>query len=261
VTQDEPNGPAAAGVDGPRRLEGRRAVVTGGAGGIGLATARRFAAEGARVLLWDVDPEAAERALAEAPEVEGAILADVGDAAEVARGFGEVDARLGGIDVLVANAGISRRAPVLEISPRDWELVLQTNLGGAFFPSQQAARRMMASPGGGTIAMTASTNGITGHPLYAGYNASKAGVIMLARTMALELAPKVRVNAVCPGYVLTPMQRAEYTPEMLREVDRSIPLGRHATPEEVAGLFAYLCSDEAAYVTGQAVVIDGGELA
>jgi 3-oxoacyl-[acyl-carrier protein] reductase len=179
---------------------------------------------------------------------------------QVERSFGRVDDLLGGVDVLVANAGISIRAPFLEIRAEDWRRVLDVNLTGVFHCAQQAARRMVAA-GGGTILMTASTNGLTGHPLYAGYNASKAGVIQLARTLALELAPAVRVNAVCPGYVLTPMQQAEYTPEMLAEVDAGIPLGRHARPEEVAALFAFLASDESAYLTGTTISIDGGETA
>jgi NAD(P)-dependent dehydrogenase (short-subunit alcohol dehydrogenase family) len=107
----------------------------------------------------------------------------------------------------------------------------------------------------------ASTNGLLGYPYYADYNASKAGVIELTRSMALELAPRIRVVAVCPGYVMTPMQEAEYTPEMLAEVNQKIPLGRHAKPEEVAALFAFLCSEEAAYITGGCYVIDGGETA
>ncbi len=192
--------------------------------------------------------------------LEAALLCDVADAAQVERAFGRVDDLLGGVDVLVANAGISVRAPFLEIREEDWRRVLDVNLTGVFLCAQQAARRMVDA-GGGTILMTASTNGLSGHPFYADYNASKAGVILLARTMALELAPAVRVNAVCPGYVLTPMQQAEYTPELLAEVDASIPLGRHARPEEVAALFAFLASEESAYLTGTTISIDGGETA
>jgi NAD(P)-dependent dehydrogenase (short-subunit alcohol dehydrogenase family) len=194
------------------------------------------------------------------PELAGALLCDVADWAQVDRAFARVDDLLGGVDVLVANAGISVRRPFLEIREADWRRVLDVNLTGAFLCAQQAARRMTAADGG-TILFTASTNGLTGHPLYADYNASKAGVILLARTLALELAPSVRVNAVCPGYVLTPMQEAEYTAEMLAEVDASIPLGRHARPEEIAALFAFLASDEGAYVTGAAITADGGEIA
>jgi NAD(P)-dependent dehydrogenase (short-subunit alcohol dehydrogenase family) len=113
----------------------------------------------------------------------------------------------------------------------------------------------------GAILMTASTNGLSGHANYADYNASKAGVILLARTMARELAPRIRVNAVCPGYVLTPMQKAEYTDDMLAAVNAQIPLQRHAAPEEIAALFAFLASDDAAYITGAAIAIDGGETA
>ena len=119
----------------------------------------------------------------------------------------------------------------------------------------------MVNHEGGVILNTASTNGIMGYPFYADYNASKAGLISLTKSMALELAPRVRVNAVAPGYVLTPMQRSEYSDEMLAAVDAKIPLGRHARPEEIAGLFAYLASDDAAYITGQVFPIDGGELA
>lgn len=194
------------------------------------------------------------------PGLEAALLCDVADAVDVERAFARVDGLLGGVDVLVANAGISVRRPFLEIREEDWRRVLDVNLTGVFHCAQQAARRMVAA-GGGVILMTASTNGLSGHPLYADYNASKAGVILLARTLARELAPAVRVNAVCPGYVLTPMQEAEYTPEMLADVDAGIPLGRHARPQEVAALFAFLASDESAYVTGATLAIDGGETA
>jgi NAD(P)-dependent dehydrogenase (short-subunit alcohol dehydrogenase family) len=119
----------------------------------------------------------------------------------------------------------------------------------------------MTAGNGGVILNTASTNGIMGYPYYADYNASKAGVIELTRSMALELAPKVRVNALAPGYVLTPMQKAEYTKEMLEEVNRKLPMRRHADPNEIAGFFAFLASDEATYLTGHVYIMDGGEIA
>lgn len=233
------------------RLRGKRVVVTGGTSGIGAATCRRFVAEGARVVAVSLGPE---------EEVDGLVAvvhADVSEPGRVADAFAEVDRVLGGLDVLVANAGISIRRSFLDITPDEWQRVLAVNLGGVFYCAQQAARRMEE----GVILVTASTNGIVGQPLYADYNAAKAGVIALSKTMALELAPRIRVNAVCPGYVLTPMQEAEYTPEMRAAIDRRIPLGRHATPDDVAGLFAFLASDDGAYLTGATVAIDGGETA
>jgi len=237
-----------------RGLEGKRVVVTGGTSGIGAATSRRFLEEGARVVSIALAGEEP------VPGLAAALEADVADERQVAAAFEAVDELLGGVDVLVANAGISVRHPFLEIAPEEWRRVLAVNLEGTFHCAQAAARRMVAADGG-VILMTASTNGLVGHPLYADYNASKAGVIALARTMALELAPTVRVNAVCPGYVLTAMQEAEYTPEMLRAIDARIPLGRHARPEEVAALFAFLASDDGAYLTGLAIAVDGGETA
>ena len=242
-----------------RGLEGKRVVVTGGTSGIGEATSRRFLDEGARVVAIAAGDEEVATAPDRVPGL-SALRADVADRGAVRDAFTRVDEELGGLDVLVANAGISIRKRFLEIEEPDWRRVLDVNLTGVFFCAQEAARRMVES-GGGVILMTASTNGLTGHPLYADYNASKAGVILLARTMALELAPAVRVNAVCPGYVLTPMQRAEYSDEMLAEVNAAIPLERHASPDEIAALFAFLASDDGAYFTGAVITVDGGETA
>lgn len=251
---------------GMQGLEGSRVVVTGGSSGIGEATARRFLAEGAHVAVIALPDDALRDVRKRLPGLAGGFPADVADRAQVEAAFGEVDRVLGGVDVLVANAGVSIRRRFLDIGPEDWRRVQAVNLDGTFYCAQEAARRMTAPgedglPGGGVILITASTNALVGHPLYADYNASKAALLALTRTMALELAPHVRVNAVCPGYVLTPMQHAEYTPELLAAVDRRLPLGRHASPDEIGALFAFLASDEAAYITGAAIPIDGGETA
>ena len=184
------------------------------------------------------------------------VRVDVSDGDAVRDAFED----LGPVDVVVSNAGVSERGLALDIDERRWRRVLDTNLLGVFNVAQAAGRGMLDA-GGGVILNTASTNGYVGHPYYADYNASKAGVIELTRTLALEWAPTVRVNAVCPGYVLTPMQEAEYTPEMLAQVDAKIPLRRHARPEEIAAVYAFLASDDAAYITGAAITVDGGETA
>ncbi len=241
-------------------LKDKRAVITGGASGIGLATAKRFLKEGSKVIIIDVNKEALDKVLLDNPSLDGGVRADVSNLEDVSRAFKEVDKLMGGIDVLISNVGISLRRSFLETSYEEWNRVLSVNLDGMFLCAKEAIKRMKMQRSG-VILFTASTNGIEGHPLYAAYNASKAGVILLAKTLALEFAPWLRVNAVCPGYVLTPMQKAEYTPEMMEEVNKTIPLRRHAKPEEVAALFAFLSSSEAEYITGQCIVIDGGETA
>ena len=245
-----------------RGLKDKRVLITGGAGGIGAATAARFLQEGSRVIVLDCDASALERlgAVGALAELTGAILADVSDPASVERAFEELDRLVGGIDVLINNAGISLRHSALDISPDDWRRVIEVNLHGVFFVAQAAARRMLADRGGVILNM-GSTNALMGYPYYADYNASKAGVVELTRTLALELAPRVRVNAVCPGFILTPMQEAEYTPEMRRTFASKIPLARLGRPEDVAALFSFLASDDAGFITGQCFVIVGGEIA
>jgi len=242
-----------------RGLTYKRVLITGGASGIGAATAARFVEEGARVAVLDRDAEGCERIRRELPNTVIAV-ADVSDYAPVQAAFAAIQRELGGLDVVINNAGISIRHNFLDITPEEWNRVMAVNLTGVFYVAQTAARYMLEHTGGVILNM-ASTNGMVGHPYYADYNATKAGVIALTKSMALELAPKVRVNAVAPGYVLTPMQRAEYTDAMLEAVNQKIPLRRHAQPEEIAALCAFLASDEAAYLTGQVYVIDGGEIA
>ena len=241
-------------------LKDKRVLITGGASGIGAATAARFLEEGSRVCVLDRDERACGQIRRELPAIAETIIADVTDLMQVEAAFAEAIRIMDGVDVLINNAGISIRHKFLDITPEEWEKVISVNLTGVFYVAQTAARHMWER-GSGVILQTASTNGVMGYPFYADYNATKAGVIELTRSMALELAPKVRVCAIAPGYVLTPMQRAEYSDAMLEEVNQKIPLRRHAKPEEIAGLFAYLASDDAAFATGHVFTMDGGETA
>ena len=243
-----------------RGLKDKRVLITGGASGIGAATAARFLEEGSAVSVLDRDPKGRDQIEKQLPGLAGTVAADVSDLKQAQAAFAEAVRLMGGVDVLINNAGISIRHNFLDITPGEWDKVIAVNLTGVFYMAQTAAKHMWER-GSGVILQTASTNGIMGYPYYADYNATKAGVIELTRSMALELAPKVRVCAVAPGYVLTPMQRAEYTDEMLDEVNRKIPLRRHAKPEEIAALFAFLASDDAAYMTGHVYTIDGAETA
>jgi len=243
-----------------RGLKGKRVLITGGASGIGAATAARFLEESSVVCVLDRNAKGNETIRKQLPGLTGALDADVSNLEQVDAAFAAVVRIMGGVDVLINNAGISIRHDFLKITPEEWDKVIAVNLTGVFYMAQTAARHMWQR-GSGVILQTASTNGLVGQPFYADYNATKAGVIELTRTMALELAPKVRVCAVAPGYVLTPMQRAEYTDAMLDEVNQKIPMRRHAKPEEIAALFAFLASDDAAYMSGHVYTIDGAETA
>ncbi|HEX3351181.1 MAG TPA: SDR family oxidoreductase [Terriglobales bacterium] len=243
-----------------RGLKNKRVLITGGASGIGAATAARFLEEGSVVVVLDRDTEGRKQIQQQLPKLAGTVNADVSNLKQVEAAFAEAVKMMGGVDVLINNAGISIRHNFLDITPEEWDKIMAVNLTGVFYVAQTAAKHMWKQ-GSGIILQTASTNGLVGQPFYADYNATKAGVIELTKSMALELAPKIRVCAVAPGYVLTPMQRAEYSDQMLEEVNRKIPLRRHAQPEEIAALFAFLASDDAAYMTGHVYTIDGAETA
>ncbi|GAA4926071.1 SDR family NAD(P)-dependent oxidoreductase [Actinoplanes utahensis] len=241
-----------------RGLTDKRVLVTGGASGIGQATVQRFVEEGAAVAIFDRDSRALEKTLAEIPQVAKGVTVDVSDDRAVAEAFRELDEVFPAIDILINNAGISvRHESFRSITPAQWRQVLNTNLNGAFYVASETVRRMDH----GVVINQSSINGLAAFPHYADYNASKAALLALSRTMAVELAPQIRVIALCPGAVLTPMQRAEYTDEMFQQVNDNIPLGRHADPEEIARFLAFLASDDARFITGQHYIIDGGETA
>ncbi|WP_432050861.1 SDR family NAD(P)-dependent oxidoreductase, partial [Verrucosispora sp. NA02020] len=228
--------------------------ISGASSGIGWATAQRFAAGGDRVFNLDVQAPADPQN----PAVQW-IETDVADWSAVRDAVTQV-AETAPIDVVIANAGISVRHGVLDLSEADARRVIDVNLLGVL-GLWQAAARVMVRQRAGVLLATASVNGARGYPLYADYNATKAGIVALCRTFALELSPWIRVACVSPGAVLTPMQLAEYTPAMLDEVNAKIPAGRHASPDEIAAAFHYLASPEASFLTGQELVIDGAETA
>ena len=238
-------------------LKDKRVVVTGGASGIGYVTVSRFINEGSMVVILDSDQEALDNAQSQLPLLTGGICADVSSPDEIEAAFKQVDEILGGIDILISNAGISVRQPFTKIDYDQWSKVLRTNLDGMFLCAKAAIKRMKPQQSG-VILFTASTSGLAANPNYADYSASKAAVINLAKTIAWECAPWLRINSVCPGYVMTPMQKAEYTAEMIDEVNSHIPMGRHGDPDEVAAVFAFLASSEASYITGTAIIVDGG---
>jgi glucose 1-dehydrogenase len=246
-------------------LEGRRALVTGASTGIGRATALRLGEEGARVTVnYRSERERADaEAVAARIDPTGArvctVQADVGVEADVVRMVGECCERFGGLDLLVNNAGIESRAPTLEMSLEVWEQILRTNLTGAFLCMREAGR-LMAAERRGVIVNISSVHEFIPWPGYAHYCASKGGLKLLTETVALEWAPLgIRVLAIAPGAIATAINPGILDdPQTLRRVEAEIPLGRVGRPEEIAAAVVWAASEEAAYLTGTTLVIDGG---
>ena len=248
------------------RLAGKRALVTGAASGIGAATAERFAAEGAAVAIADLDSAGADERAAAIRAQGGTavgIAADVGDDDSIAAMMDRAWEALEGVDILVNNAAIPTIGTVETLAAAEWDRVIDIDLSSIYRTCRAIWPRFVAA-GGGTVLNTASVAGIVGMAGQHGYSAAKAGVVMLTRCMALDgAAHGIRVNCVCPGFVETPMVLAYFDAQddpvaSRAAVNAAHPLGRMGQPTEIADAFLYLASDEARWVTGTALVIDGG---
>ena len=243
------------------RLDGKVALITGAGSGIGRATALRFAEEGARVAAADVRGEAARETAGEIGAL--AVELDVVSGPSIEAGLREVKEAFGGLDLVVNNAGVTIVGAVHDLSEGDWDHELDTNLKSVYLVSK-AAWPLLLERGGGAIVNTASIAGLWAIPADPAYCASKAGVVMLTKCMALDGAKAgIRVNCVCPGFTETPMIEgyfeAQPDPEDAHRFATQLhPLGRLGRPRDIADAFVYLCSDEASWVTGTALVVDGG---
>lgn len=246
------------------RLSGRRAIVTGAAGGIGAALARGIAREGATVACVDINEEGAKEVAASIGEVGGraiSVVADVTDLDQVEGMHATASDAFGGVDLLLANAGGSRgeMIPFLELESPLWHRMIDRNLTSVYYCGLVCARQM-ASNGGGAIVVTSSQLSEVARPGMGHYAAAKGGVRQLVKAMAVDLAPHgIRVNAMAPGPTLTPGNRAMFErPEVSATNQRTIPLGRVADPEEMVGAVVYLASEEASFTTGTTIFVDGG---
>jgi NAD(P)-dependent dehydrogenase (short-subunit alcohol dehydrogenase family) len=260
------NGIAKTGAD--MALEGKTAIVTGAAGGIGYAVAERFLKEGARVVIADFDAEKGAKA-AKTLGSDGSvrfIRTDVGDAGQVAGMVEEAVSAFGEIDILVSNAGIVHGADFLDIAEADFDRVLRVNLKGVFLTGQAVARRMAervrAGGPAGTIINMSSVNAVFAIPTQVPYSVSKGGVNQLTKVMALSLAPfGIRVNAIGPGSIMTDILKAVANDKAAMDrIMMRTPLGRIGDPAEIASIAAFLASDDASYITGQTIYADGGRL-
>ncbi len=240
------------------KLTGKVAAITGGGGGVGHACGQRFAAEGAKVVLFDIDADKASAAAKDiGPTARGEAL-DVRDPDAVEAAMRRILATEGRLDILVASAAIPLVKPVLDTEPGDWDKVIGTNLTGLFYCSQRAAR-IMAEQGSGSIVHISSVNGlraITGRGAYA---VAKGGVEMLTKIMAAELGQQgITVNGIAPAPVDTPMIKEMHGPDTRAHWYRALPIKRYAEPQEVAAAALFLVSDEARYITGHTLAVDGG---
>ncbi len=248
-----------------RGLQGKGVLVSGGTSGIGLATARRFLDEGARVFVAGLDDGEVSSVIEELRDfgtIDGA-AGDVSREPDVAAIVEQASACLGRIDVLINNAGIARKTRFLDTQAKEWDRIIAVNLRGMFLVARAIARQLVSDQGGGVIVNMASTNALGGERDFTSYNVSKGGVLQLTRTMAVELgAHGIRVNCLCPGFVDTPLNRELASEQEFRIYEREqIPLGRRGTPDEIAAAYAFLASDDASFVHGAVLVIDGGQTA
>ncbi len=249
------------------KLNGKSALVTGAAQGIGLACAEALAGEGASVMLADLN-EALARKAAEALQAKGhkaaAVACDVSKKADVERAVDATVQAFGAIDILVANAGIVHAADFLDIEEKDFDRVIAVNLKGIFLAGQAAARRMVKQGRGGAIVNMSSVNGVLAIPNQVPYVVSKGGINQLTKVMAVSLVPHgIRVNAIGPGTILTELAKTAVlgNKEAERKILSRTPMGRMGEPAEIARVSSFLASDDASYVTGQVVYADGGRLA
>lgn len=247
---------------GRDRLTGRVAVVTGSSRGIGLAIVRRLHAEGASVVVNGRNAHAVAEAAQPLGQRAIGVAADVSTEAGAKRLIAAAAAEFGSVDILVNNAGIASVESAERISARQWRRVIDLNLTGAFLCSQQAARRMLIGRGG-TIVNVASITSFVAFPKRVAYAVSKAGLVMMTKVMAIEWAPKIRVVALAPGYTKTEMMEELFRlgKADLASLERRTPMGRLVSVEEVADAALFLASDEASFITGETLVVDGGWLA